>query len=224
MPDTFLVSFLEQLERNNNKVWFDGHRNEYEKAKKIFEAFVDKLMRDISDIEPAIKGQKAKDNIFRIFRDVRFSADKTPYKTYFSTYISRAGRKAPDAGYYFHLQPGGKSFVAGGLWMPEAALLRAVRQEIDFNYEELQDILMQPSFRKTFPNGIEGEQLKRPPQGYSTDNPALDLLKRKSFTVSTSVPDNRLTAASLGAELVSAFTLLKPLNDFLNRALEKEDG
>jgi uncharacterized protein (TIGR02453 family) len=149
---------------------------------------------------------------------VRFAKDKTPYKDHFGAYFSRAGRKAPDAGYYIHIQPG-KSFVAGGLWMPEAPLLKATRQEIDYNLKEFKGILNQAGFKKHFKK-LEGEQLKTLPQGYAADNPAIDYLKMKSFIVTTPIDDKDITSKTFVPKVVKLFTVMKPLVDFLNRGLD----
>ena len=212
------LDFLKKLEQNNNKEWFDKNRKVYEAAKADFEVLVNELHSKISKQEPRMDGQKAKDSIFRIFRDVRFSKDKTPYKAHFSAYFSRAGRKAPDAGYYFHLQPG-KSFFAGGIWMPEGPLLKAIRQEIDYNHDEFNKILSKPAFKKEFKE-LQGERLKTVPQGYKDDNPAIEHLKMKSFMVSTPVADKDIASEQLVPKLMGYAALMKPLVDFLNRGLD----
>ena len=145
-PDT--VRFIERLSENNNKPWFDAHRDEYVAAKADFERFVELLMGQLVEIEPALSEQKAKDSIFRIFRDVRFSKDKTPYKGHFGVYLSRGGRKYSGAGYYLHIEPGGKSFIGGGLWMPEPSLLKAVRQEL-VNTEKIVNHRLETEFIQT---------------------------------------------------------------------------
>ncbi len=212
------IDFLKKLEKNNSKEWFDKNRNEYETAKADFEKLVEAVHKKLVKLEPAMDGQKAKDSIFRIFRDVRFSKDKTPYKTHFSAYFSRAGRKAPDAGYYLHIQPG-KSFMAGGIWMPEGALLKAIRQEIDYNYDEFKKILEKAAFKKHFKQ-LEGERLKSLPQGYTNDNPAIEYLKMKSFMVSVSVADKEITSEQFVPLLFDYAGLMKPLVEFLNRGLD----
>jgi uncharacterized protein (TIGR02453 family) len=212
------ITFLTKLNKNNNKNWFDEHRKEYETAKKDFEGLVTQLHSELCRSEPGMSEQKPKDCIFRIFRDVRFAKDKTPYKNHFGAYFSRAGRKAPDAGYYIHIEPG-KSFLAGGLWMPEGPLLKATRQEIDYNFEELKAILNQPQFKKHFKK-LEGEALKTLPQGYSADNPAIDYLKLKSFIVTTPIDDKDITSKTFVLKVVKLFTVMKPLVDFLNRGLD----
>jgi uncharacterized protein (TIGR02453 family) len=214
------IDFLSGLEKNNNKPWFDAHRKDYENAKDDFEQFVTVLHKEIvATLEPEVAGHKPKDAIFRIFRDVRFSKDKTPYKAHFGAYFSRGGRKSPDAGYYLHIQPGGQSFAAGGMWMPEGPLLKATRQEIDYNFEEFKKILNQPAFKKHFKK-LDGEQLKTLPQGYTADNPAIEYLKMKNFTVSTMLADKDVTSKNFTAKVMDLFSLIKPFVDFLNRGMD----
>jgi len=213
------LSFLQQLAANNNKAWFDAHRDEYLLAKENFEQFVSALLEELIAIEPAFRDQKAKDCVFRIFRDVRFSKDKTPYKAHFGAYLSKGGRKYEGAGYYIHIEPGGKSFAGGGLWMPEPSLLKKVRQEIDYNFEEFQSILQEKSFKKYF-SRLEGEQLKTLPQGYTADNPAIKFLKMKSFTAGHNFGDTEITSRTFLTKSVNVFTAMRPLVEFLNRAMD----
>ena len=213
------LRFIEQLSKNNDKPWFDAHRDEYTTAKADFEEFVTLLMQKLIPIEPALADQKAKDSIFRIFRDVRFSKDKTPYKGHFGVYLSKGGRKYPGAGYYLHIEPGNKSFIGGGLWMPESGLLKAVRQEIDYNFEEFKGIINNRKFKKLF-SKIEGETLKTPPQGYTSDNPAIEYLKLKSFTAGHSLVDTELTEKGFATKCFDVFKTMKPFVDFLNRPMD----
>lgn len=212
------LDFLKQLGKNNDKAWFDKNRKAYEAAKDDFEEFIGGLLQKLTKLEERFSEQQAKDTIFRIFRDVRFSKDKTPYKAHFSAYLSRAGRKSPDAGYYLHIEPG-KSFLAGGIWQPEGPLLKGIRQEIDYNFKEFTGILNNKDFKKQFKN-LEGEELKKVPPGYAADNPAADYLKKKSFMASQPLADKDLTAKNFGDNLVKTATVLKPLVDFMNRPLD----
>ena len=212
------LAFLRQLKKNNDKIWFDAHREEYETAKADFETFVAALQQALIPLEPALAAQKAKDCIYRIFRDVRFSKDKTPYKWHFSAFFSRGGRKWDGAGYYIHLEPGA-IFAGGGLWMPQPALLKALRQDIDYGLAEFEGIIHEKNFSKLFPK-LNGETLQRPPQGYEADNPAIEYLKMKSFTTGHAMKDEELTAKDAVKNVVSAFTTLSPLINFLNRSLE----
>ena len=216
MLEQATITFLEKLAKNNNKPWFDKNKDAYTAAKENFEIVVTELLRGLAATEPVFKEQKAKDCVFRIFRDVRFAKDKTPYKANFGAFFSKGGRKYPGAGYYLHLEPGGKSFAGGGLWMPDAPLLKAVRQEIDYNFEEFKGITRDKKF-KTFFKKIDGDQLVKVPQGYGADNPAIEYLKMKSYTVSCPVADKDITGKGLVKNTLAAFNAMKPFIDFLNR-------
>ena len=129
------LKFLKDLTKNNNKPWLDAHRNQYEAAKKDFETFIQAVIDRYGQKDETIREQEAKKCIFRINRDIRFSKDKTPYKTNMGASINRGGRKSVFAGYYFHCEPG-QSFVGGGIWMPMAPEMKKVRQEIDYCFDE----------------------------------------------------------------------------------------
>ena len=213
------LTFLEKLSKNNNKAWFDEHRDDYAAAKEDFENVVSAILEGLGTTESLFKEQKAKDCIFRIFRDVRFGKDKTPYKSHFGAFFSRGGRKFPGAGYYLHIESGGKSFAGGGLWVPEPPFLKAVRQEIDYNFTEFSKIIGDKKFKNFFPE-INGEQLKKLPQGYTEDNPAIGLLKMKSFTVSHNIADTEITGKTFNKKVLEVFTTMRPFIDFLNRSLD----
>ena len=213
------ITFLETILVNNNKTWFDKYNEEYLQAKEDFEIFITGILEGLATNEPLFKEQKAKDCIYRIYRDVRFSKDKTPYKHHFGAFFSKGGRKFPGAGYYLHIEPGGKSFAGGGLWAPEAALLKKVRQEIDYNFEEFTKITKDKKFRKLFKD-INGERLKKIPQGYEENNPAIEYLKMKSYTVGNNLQDTDLTDKNFTKKVLDSFTTLRPFIDFLNKGLD----
>ena len=156
--------------------------------------------------------------MFRINRDTRFGPNKTPYKTNFGAWFNKGGKALASAGYYFNLQPGG-SFAAGGLYMPDATVLATIRQEIDYNLEEFEGLLIQPTFTKHFKGLSRDEVLQRPPKGYAADNPAIDYLKLKSFTASHPLPASALTKPGLTKQVLDAFAGLQPLVAYLNRAV-----
>ncbi|TCZ72800.1 DUF2461 domain-containing protein [Flaviaesturariibacter aridisoli] len=216
------LKYLSALKKNNNKEWFDTHRTAYEAARIDFSNFIQLVIDALAKHDPAITGQSARGCLFRINRDIRFSHDKTPYKSNFGASIKRGGRKSGFAGYYFHLEPGNHSFIGGGLWMPEAPRLKAMRQEIDYNWSEFAGILAARPFKKTFTDLYQGndQRLSTMPKGYEKDNPAATYLKLKSFIAETTVTDEELTKASLHKKTVEAFVALKPLLDFINRGLE----
>lgn len=220
MLQTTTLTFLNDLKTNNNKAWFDANRTAYEAARADFIQFVSKLIDGLNQQDPAIAETplQAKSCIFRINRDVRFSANKSPYKTNFGAWFNKGGKKLESAGYYFNLEPG-KCFVAGGMYMPEASVLTAIRQEIDYNVEEFEGLLAQPAFIKHFNGLSRGEALQRPPKGYAADNPAIEYLKLKSFTASYPLPDSALTKPTLAKQVLEGFAGLQPLVAFLNRAV-----
>ena len=216
------VSFLKELKKNNNKTWFDNHKSKYLSAKIDFENFVHEIIITISAFDDDIKELQAKNCTFRINRDIRFSKDKTPYKTNMGASFNRGGKKSIFAGYYFHLEPGGKSFVGGGLWMPEAIGLKKLRQEIDYCFPEFKKIITSPSFKNQY-QGLEmneGQMLVNVPKGYDKENPAASFLKLKSFVATKNIRDTLLTKAGLAKETEQAFKALMPLVKFMNRSME----
>jgi len=216
------LKFLIQLKKNNNKPWFEAHRAQYEAAKIDFSNFIQLVIEAVQKTDTTITGLMSKDCLFRINRDIRFSKDKTPYKTAFGASIKRGGRKAPFAGYYFHLEPGGRSFIGGGMWMPEAPALKNIRQEIDYNQDEFKGIIGAKEFKKTYTDLYKGQDqsLSTVPKGYEKDNPAIDYLKLKSFIAETKISDEELTKATLHKKTVAAFEALQPLLNFINRTIE----
>ena len=216
------VSFLKELKKNNNKTWFDNHKGKYLSAKNDFENFVQEIIVKISAFDDDIKELQPKNCTFRINRDIRFSKDKTPYKTNMGASFNRGGKKSIFAGYYFHLEPGGKSFVGGGLWMPEPIALKKLRQEIDYCFPEFKKIITSPSFKKQYP-GLEMDEtqmLVNVPKGYEKDNPAAAFLKLKSFVATKDIPDTLLLKEDLLNEVDLAFRALMPLVKFMNRSME----
>ncbi|MCF8451101.1 MAG: DUF2461 domain-containing protein [Taibaiella sp.] len=212
------VHFLEQLAKNNNRQWFETQKKEYAAVKTDYEQLVTEVLAGLAEEDSAFKDQTAKECIMRIFRDVRFSKDKSPYKTNLGAGFSKGGRKFPGAGYYLHIEPGGRSFAGGGMWQPEGTQIKALRQEIDYNFKEFGGIVNEKIFKKLFKQ-IDGDRLVKAPQGYTEDNPAIEYLKLKSFTVGHNIPDTDLTKKGLSKKIKEAFTTMKPFVDFLNNAL-----
>lgn len=215
------LRFLSGLKKNNNKPWFDGHRAQYEAARIDFSNFIQLVIEVVQKSDTTITGLTARDCLFRINRDIRFSKDKTPYKVAFGASIKRGGRKSGFAGYYFHLEPGA-SFIGGGLWMPEAAALKNMRQEIDYNGEEFQGLLQEKKFKKIYGDLYKGGDisLSTMPKGYEKNNPAADYLRLKSFIAETKIGDEELTKSSLHKKTVAAFEALQPLLNFINRTVD----
>lgn len=214
-----VLDFLLALKENNQREWLEAHKSTYESTRSFFSGYVGKVLKEIIAFEPAFAPLEPKDCIFRLYRDVRFSKDKTPYKTSYSAYFAEGGRKSTKAGYYLHIEPGNKSMLAGGMYMPMPEELKKIRQEIDYNGEEFTGILSQPDFVKYFDN-LSGSTLKTIPKGYSADHPNIELLKHKDFTVFHMVSDADVVKPGFLAHMMQVWQTLKPLNDFLNRAVE----
>ena len=222
MLQSSTVGFLKNLAKNNDKSWFDAHGKQYDAARADYCQFVEQLIAKISEFDSDVEQLEAKNCLFRINRDVRFSKDKSPYKTNFGASISKGGKKSGYAGYYFHLEPG-KSFFGGGIWMPEADKVKKIRQEIDYCFDEFKGILNQKPFQKTYKDLYTGEdsKLSRIPQGFEKDNPAGEYLKLKSWLATMEIPNSQLASKTLLSETVKAAKALMPLNRFLNRAIEE---
>ncbi len=213
------ISFLRELKDNNNKEWFDLHRKDYEGAKSDYLKLVSQILEKLKTIDPALENLEAKKCVFRINRDVRFSKNKDPYKTNMGSFYSKGGKAVECAGYYFHLEPG-SCFIGGGYWMPQGPDLKKIRSEIDYNLEEFTGILQEKTMKKYFGELSQEARLSRPPQGYDADNPAVEYLKLKSFTVTSPLPDEELTNPKLLSNIVDHFRAMKPLVHFLNRSLD----
>lgn len=211
--------FLSNLAANNNKDWFDDNRKLYQELKKQFEEEVQRFIEVIASIDPDVSTCQAKKSIFRLFRDVRFSKNKEPYKTNFGAAIAKNGRKSGHAGYYFHLKPNGESMIGGGMYCPEASILHKVRQEIDYNGEEINTILSNPTFKKYFENLWNGDRLKTKPKGYDIDHENIELLKNKSFVAMRNFNDEEILNLDVVALVKNSAQTIYPLNQFLNRAL-----
>jgi uncharacterized protein (TIGR02453 family) len=216
LANTF--SFLSELKENNNKPWFDAHKTEFESAKAEFLVYVEEILKGIQAFDEKLDGLQAKDSIYRIYRDVRFSPDKTPYKTHFGAYFAEGGKKSKAPGYYLHIEPGG-AFLGGGLYMPESDILQKVRQEIDYNGEKFLEIIQKPSFKMFYPTLWQEDKLSRPPKGYNADNPYLDFLKLKSIVCTYSMPKETLLAHDAAVLSVKVFKELHALQEFLREAL-----
>jgi uncharacterized protein (TIGR02453 family) len=213
------VDFLKKLKKNNSKEWFDNNRTKYLAAKENYLDFVTEILHTLKSIDPTLQDIQPKNCVFRINRDVRFSSNKNPYKTNFGASFSKGGKKIACAGYYFHLEPGA-CFIGGGYWMPMADDLNKIRQEIDYSFDEFKNIIQQRAFKNTFDTLDNKEILIRPPKGYEKDNPALEYLKLKNFIVMAGIEENELLEKDLIPKVISHFKIMKPLVDFLNRAID----
>ena len=218
MNSAFILSFLSDLRRNNNRNWFEKNKYRYKEALGYFTEVVHEIIKELGRTEPEISLLEPKDCIFRIYRDIRFSKDKTPYKLYFGAYFSAGGKSGAQAGYYLHFEPEDESFLGGGLYHPAAEKLAKVRQEIDYNASELASIVKRENFKRIF-GEIQGESLVRPPKGYSEDHPQIELLKLKDFFVIHKLSDKSIKEKNFVRNAVSKYKTMKPFNDFLNVAI-----
>jgi len=213
-----VFDFLKALQRHNNREWFNDNRRWYLTVKEEFDLLVTGLIMEVHSLDPQVQVFPARDYIFRIYRDTRFSPDKTPYKTNLGAYLSRNGKNGGYAGYYVHVEPGA-CMLAGGLYMPPAPVLKAVRREIYDNTEEFLDIINHRAFKKHF-GEISGEMLKRHPAGYQPDYPHIHLLKFKSYTIYKDIPDTMVVSEIFLHEAREVFSAMVPFNRFLNQAID----
>jgi uncharacterized protein (TIGR02453 family) len=217
------LTFIADLRKNNLREWFQENKARYEAARHDYIDFLDALLPAVAAFEPVAAGQQGKDLLFRIYRDVRFSHNKSPYKDHFGAYLAEGGRKSINPGYYLHIAPQNGSFIAIGLWMPPPGPLKAVRQEIDYNLAEFEGFLSAPDFAGFF-GPLEGEKLKTTPKGYTPDNPALPYLRHKSWMVSHPLPDALVTSEALLGEVVNAMKLAQPFKEFLMHPMREVSG
>ena len=210
------LQFLSDLKSHNDREWFAQNRNRYLEAKANYESFIQALINEISSFDPILRGLEVKSCTFRINRDIRFSNDKSIYKTNMGAFIVRGGKKNGDkfAGYYFHVEPG-NSMIAGGAYMPSTPWLSAIRENIDEQGAQFRKIISSKEFVKYF-GSIEGETLKTVPKGYSKDHPYIDLLKMKSYLATNMISDKDVTGSLCFEHVVNACRAMKPLNDFLS--------
>ena len=213
------LHFLKKLKINNNREWFDSNKTEYLASKEIFEEFVSELIKGINKFDKKVSlDLKPKDCTFRIYKDVRFSKDKTPYKNNMSASINPGGKKSNIPGYYFHLEPDG-CFLAGGVYMPMPDDLKAIRQEIDYNPLPLINVLKSASFKKEF-NGLDEEdKLKNPPKGFNKDHAHSEILKNKHFIVSQKFENKVILKKEGLSKTLDSFKAMYPFLDYLRKAI-----
>ena len=210
------LDFLTAIKCNNNRDWLIGNRPFYLAAKGNFDSFVQEVINEIIKFDPILRGLEVKSCVYRFNRDIRFSNDKSPYKSHFGAFIVRGGKKNGDkfAGYYFHIEPG-KSIMAGGAYMPPTPWLSAIREKIDESPDELIKIIKAKNFIKYF-GELSGEKLKSVPKGYPKDHPQIELLKFKSYLVVNEATDKMVLSNEYFDHVINVFRAMKPLNDYLN--------
>lgn len=219
MNISVIYQFLKKLSTNNNREWFQLHKEEYLRAQSEFEKLLTAIIARISLFDKSINGIQVKDCTYRIYRDTRFSMDKTPYKTYFGGYINAHGKKSAHCGYYVHLEIG-NSMLAGGSWCLESKVLKAVRQSIYDNIDEYRSIVEDQVFKQYFP--IIGEtHLKTAPKGFPKDFEYIDYLKCKDFTCTYRIPDSFYSAPDFMNKIEDVFKQLKRFVDFTNFTIDE---
>ena len=219
MTMNIIISFLRQLEANNNKPWFDAHKGEYLEARAHFNAIVEKLLQGISDFDPTVRGIGIKESTYRIHKDMRFSKDGLPYKTHFGAFICRGGKKSGYSGYYFHIGTGSgeeyprRSFLAVGNYYMEPKVLKILREDIELGGGDFDSIIkgLHPSLSLD-----QDQKLKRAPLGFDSEGPYIEYVKLKNFCLSGVYDDTNLDVD----ESLKVFKSAKPFLDYINRAIE----
>lgn len=217
------IQFLKAIKKNNNKSWFEANRKKYEAAKQDFEAFIQTVIDKHAKKDTGIAQLKAKECLFRINRDVRFSKDKSPYKTNFGASINPGGKKSMLAGYYFHCEPSGGSFIGGGIWMPQPPELKKMRQEVDYCFDEFKKILNNKKFKSVYGDLYSGDDMKlvKVPIGFEKENPAAEYLKLKSFIAMKPISEKELSSDNLLKNTTDAMEALQPMLAFINRTMQE---
>jgi uncharacterized protein (TIGR02453 family) len=209
------IDFLNLLKKHNDRDWFNAHKDKYIEEQSYIEQFADALLMELNshDVIETVSGKKS---LHRIYRDVRFSKEKTPYNTHWSGSFRRAGKQRR-GGYYFHIEPG-NSFIAGGFWSPSPEDLKRIRDDFAFDATPLRKILKSKSFISTF-GSLQGEQLKTTPKGFDADNAAIDLLRYKQFLVARKFTDKQVLDKSFLKEANQTFKNMRPFFDYMSEVL-----
>lgn len=218
------LQFLADLIANNNTEWMHANKKRYENYKKDYHAFIASLLDEMKKLDPTLEPLEVKNCTFRINRDIRFSKDKSPYKTNMGAWFTQNKFQKNSPGYYVHFEKG-NSFIAGGVWCPEPNQLKQIRKEIEFFHDDLEAIVSDATFKTTFGDldRDENNVLKKAPKDFDPNHPAIEFLKLKSFTVSQKIDDKLFTDKDFSKTIAQKLILMKPMNDFLRRALETED-
>ena len=225
-----IIEFLTALSANNNREWFAEHKEWYQRCYARYVEFSAEYIRRLAELDPTLAGLQPKDCIWRIYRDVRFSHDKRPYKEWFGVFPATGvpgkprtwGKHSQRGGYYVHIQPGHCLFAAG-IWDPGKELLTALRKEIEANYEEVEAIMATPKWKQYFGQDFDSEWgvLKKAPAGFDPDFKHIDWLKHKTFTVSTPLTDEEVCSPDFIEKIIDISAAAKPINDFLNYTFEE---
>ena len=218
--NTEILQFLDELSRNNNRQWFNANKERYEYLRTAWLHNIQQLIEQMNAYDPSLQGLDARDCVYRIYRDIRFSPNKLPYKTHFGAVIGRGGRKCLLSSYYIHLEPGNKSGIYGGIWCPEPNVLKALRHAIDDNSDEFLEIINNPEFKRRFT--LVGDKLKNPPKGFDKTNPNIELLKMKEYLLSYEVGDEYMQSDDWISRAAHDFSFMTSFHRFMNFTIEEE--
>ena len=218
------IQFLADLVANNNTEWMHANKKRYDNFKKDYHKYIASLLVEMKPLDKKLESLEVKNCTFRINRDIRFSKDKTPYKTNIGVWMAQNLNRKNAPGYYIHFEKG-NSFIAGGIWCPEPVELKQIRKEIAFFHEDLEKIVNDKKFKSEFSalSRDDLNTLKKAPKDFEADHPAIEYLKLKSFTASEKIDDKLFMDAEFSKKIAQKLIALKPMNDFLHRALETED-
>ncbi|WP_374541733.1 DUF2461 domain-containing protein [Flavobacterium sp.] len=204
--------YLDLLKKNNNRDWFADNKKRFEVENKNAKNFFTEVLADLEKIDSIERMQ-----VFRIYRDVRFSKDKTPYKTHFSVGFTRT-KPLLRGGMYLHIEDGG-SFVGGGFWEPNNEDLQRIRKELELDASELRAIINDATFKQFFKNGLEGEELKTAPKGFDKTHPDIDLIRKKQFLIGRNFSNKEVLASNFKDEVVKTFAAMRPFFDYMSDVL-----
>ncbi len=213
------LDFLKKLKKNNNREWFNTNKDLYLEAKEDFDYFVNELIQETSEFDGSVSGLQPKDCTFRIYKDVRFSKDKTPYKTNFGAAIQQGGRKSSAAGYYIHISPS-EIFAAGGIYMPSPENLLKIRNSIAAKHKKFFGIVKSKEFIKNFKDLWQEDKLKTAPKGFAKDHIAVEYLKLKSFLTWHNFKPEDVYNKDIIKKAAKIFKSMQPFNGFLNESIK----
>lgn len=217
------LQFLRNLEQNNNREWFHANRKDYEQTKAEFENLCQEILTGVAQFQENLINTSAKSCILRINRDIRFSADKSPYKKYVAAGFGPGGKSSGKVDFYLHIQPNNESFLGGGMWAPTSTQLASFRQEIDYSPHIIKGIIDANSFKNYF-NEIHGEKVKKMPKGYSVAHPDIELLKYKQLFFIHKYTDKIVMDKTFADEVINGCRILKPYLDYINNLFYGEEN
>ena len=218
-----IINYLRQLQANNNREWFNAHKDEFLKHQERFHQLVEEVIREISAFDPDMASLTAKDCTYHIYRDVRFSSDKSPYKCHFGAFIAKGGKKSGYSGYYFHISTGGGEaypychMLAAGDYCCDPEVLKILREDIVNGDGDFEQVVKQAD--STFQLEHEGA-LKRNPKGFPADAPYSEYLRLKYYCLTAMPDDDFWEGEDLAKRIASKFATTKPFLDYINRAID----